>query len=45
MDSEAYDLIVKARKEANNKAGYKKYRSVAHFVTEALMHYIEDESK
>jgi hypothetical protein len=45
IDSEAYNLIIKARKQANNKAGYKKYRSVAHFITEAVMRYIEDEPK
>lgn len=45
MDSADYDRIVKSMQEANKKAGYKKYRSVAHFVTEAVMDFIKDDKK
>jgi hypothetical protein len=39
--ADVYAEIEKAMKEANQKAGYRKYRSVAHFVESAIMAYTE----
>jgi hypothetical protein len=39
VSSEIYAKIEAEMKKANEKAGYRKYRSVAHFVEEAIIKY------
>jgi hypothetical protein len=42
ISSETYEKIEKYIIEANYKAGYRKYRSISHFVEEILMEYIKN---
>jgi hypothetical protein len=39
VDTEVYKKIQIEMKKANEKAGYRKYRSVSHFVEEAIISY------
>ena len=40
ISQKVYDQITKFIEEENAKAGYDKYRSVQHFVEEAVMFYL-----
>jgi hypothetical protein len=39
IDSKIYDKIESEIGKANQKAGFRKYRSVSHFVEEAIINY------
>jgi hypothetical protein len=39
VGSDMYAKIEAQMRKANEKAGYRKYRSISHFVEEAVMHY------
>jgi hypothetical protein len=39
IDAKMYDKIETEMRKANQKAGFRKYRSVSHFVEEAIISY------
>lgn len=45
LSGEVYERIQSQMNKANQKAGYRKYRSIAHFVEEAIMKYDPEKEK
>lgn len=43
VSTEIYNKIKKRLEEVNERAGYRKFRSIAHFVEEAIMKYNAEE--
>jgi hypothetical protein len=39
VEDKIYTMIESEMRKANQKAGYRKYRSVSHFVEEAIVNY------
>ena len=42
ISEKIYDRIIELMNEANEKAGYKKFRSIAHFVEQSIMEHYKD---
>jgi hypothetical protein len=45
VSSEIYQKLQQAMNKANEKAGYKKYRSITHFVEESIVNYACKQTK
>lgn len=45
MNKEVYENLKKLMKQVNEKAGYRKFRSVSHFIEEAASEYVKERYK